>query len=66
MAAYSEHVILCTGQEDWHSNIEQDEGATGKFVRGLKGVIGKGGRGFDVCESLSFTYVLSERSGTHC
>jgi hypothetical protein len=66
MAAYSEHVILCTGQEDWHSNIEQDEGATGKFVKGLKGVIGKGGQGFDVCESLSFTYVLSERSGTQC
>lgn len=48
MAAYSEQVILCTGQEDWHSNIEQEDGATGEFVKGLKGVIGRGGVGFDV------------------
>lgn len=49
MAAYSEQVVLCTGQEDWHSNIEQENGPTGAFVKGLKGVIGKGGKGFDVC-----------------
>jgi hypothetical protein len=49
MAAYAEQVILCTGQEDWHSNIEQEDGATGDFVKGLKGVIGKGGEAFDVC-----------------
>jgi hypothetical protein len=49
MAAYSEQVILCTGKEDWHSNIEQDDGATGAFVKGLKDVIGKGGQAFDVC-----------------
>jgi leucyl-tRNA synthetase len=48
MAAYSEQVIFCTGKEDWVSNIEQEEDATGEFVRGLKGVIGKGGPGFDV------------------
>lgn len=48
MAAYSEQVILCTGKPDWHSNIEQDEGATGAFIKGLKSVIGKGGTGFDV------------------
>jgi hypothetical protein len=49
VAAYSEQVILSTGQEDWHSNIEQEDGATGVFVKGLKGVIGKGGEAFDVC-----------------
>jgi hypothetical protein len=49
VAAYSEQVILSTGQEDWHSNIEQEDGATGTFVKGLKGVIGKGGEAFDVC-----------------
>lgn len=48
MAAYSEQVILCTEKGDWVSNIEQEEGETGEFVRGLKGVIGKGGPGFDV------------------
>lgn len=48
MAAYSEQVIICTGKEDWTSNIENEEGATGEFVKGLKSVIGKGGIGFDV------------------
>jgi len=49
MAAYAEHVVFCTGKSDWNSNIEQEEGATGDFVKGVKGVIGKGGEGFDVC-----------------
>jgi hypothetical protein len=49
MAAYSEQVIMCTGTSDWPSNIEQADGATGAFVKGLKGVIGKGGEAFDVC-----------------
>jgi hypothetical protein len=48
MAPYAEQVILCTGKEDWASNIEQEEGATGDFVSGLKGVIGKGAEAFDV------------------
>jgi hypothetical protein len=48
MAAYSEQVIFCTGKDDWVSNIEQEEGETGEFVRGLKSVIGKGSSGFDV------------------
>ncbi|KAH8712207.1 hypothetical protein GQ44DRAFT_742587 [Phaeosphaeriaceae sp. PMI808] len=47
MATYSEQVVLCTGKDDWQSNIEQEEGPTGEFVKGLKGVIGKGGSGFD-------------------
>jgi hypothetical protein len=53
MAPYAEQVILCTGKEDWASNIEQEEGATGEFVSGLKSVIGKGGEGFDVCTPYS-------------
>lgn len=54
MAAYSEQVILYTGKEDWVSNIEQEEGETGEFVKGLKGVIGKGGSGFDVGQFPSY------------
>ncbi|RMZ67103.1 hypothetical protein GMOD_00000981 [Pyrenophora seminiperda CCB06] len=53
MAPYSEQVIFCTGKEDWVSNIEQEEGETGNFVKGLKGVIGKGSPAFD-----PFTNVL--------
>jgi hypothetical protein len=49
MAPYARHVVLCTGKADWHSNIEQEDGATGEFTKGLKGVIGKGGEAFDVC-----------------
>lgn len=50
MAPYTEQVLLCTGKEDWASNLEDDEGATADFVKGLKGVIGKGGEAFDVCK----------------
>ncbi|KAA8620222.1 Ferredoxin [Pyrenophora tritici-repentis] len=48
MATYSEQIVFCTGKEDWVSNIEQEEGETGDFVKGLKGVIGKGSPAFDV------------------
>ena len=50
MAPYTEQVLLATGKEDWTSNLEDDEGATADFVKGLKGVIGKGGEAFDVCK----------------
>ncbi|KAF2028577.1 hypothetical protein EK21DRAFT_69566, partial [Setomelanomma holmii] len=55
MAAYSEQVILCTGKDDWHSNIEQEDGATGAFVKGLKSVIGRGGVGFDPFHNVVIT-----------
>lgn len=49
MAAYKQHVIVRTGKDDWTSRIEDEEGDAGAFVRGLKGVSGKGGKAFDVC-----------------
>lgn len=49
MAPYTEQVLLCTGKDDWTSRIEDEESASGDFVRGLKGEIGRGGKGFDVC-----------------
>jgi leucyl-tRNA synthetase len=48
MAPYAQQVVVCTGQDDWASNIQQDESATGEFVRGVKDVIGKGAKAFDV------------------
>jgi hypothetical protein len=51
MAAYAQHLVVSTGKDDWSSRIEDEEGLTGDFVRGIKGVIGKGGEGFDVCLS---------------
>ncbi|KAF3049906.1 Leucyl-tRNA synthetase, mitochondrial [Didymella keratinophila] len=53
MAPYTEQVLLATGKEDWTSNLEDDEGATADFVKGLKSIIGKGGEAFD-----PFTNVL--------
>lgn len=50
MAPYTEQVLLCTGKADWTSNLEDDEGATADFVKGMKGVIGRGGEAFDVCK----------------
>lgn len=58
MAAYAEQVVVCTGKDDWASNIEQEEGATGEFVRGLKGVVGRGGVGSDVCSPLAVQFLV--------
>ncbi|KAH7089614.1 Sucrase/ferredoxin-like-domain-containing protein [Paraphoma chrysanthemicola] len=55
MPAYAEQVVLCTGRADWHSNIEQDDGATGAFVKGLKSEIGRGGKGFDPFHNVVIT-----------
>ena len=53
MAPYTEQVLLCTGKEDWASNLEDEGGATATFVQGLKSVIGKGEEAFDVCTPRS-------------
>lgn len=49
MAPYAEQVLICTGKEDWTSNLEDDTGAVADFVKGVKRVIGRGGEKFDVC-----------------
>jgi len=52
MPHYAEQLILCTGQEDWSSRIEDEAGGTGEFVRGVRDVLGmgKGAKGtIDVC-----------------
>ncbi|KAI8943553.1 hypothetical protein NX059_001549 [Plenodomus lindquistii] len=64
MAAYSEQVIFCTGKEDWVSNIEQEEGDTGDFVKGLKSIIGKGGAGFDPFTNVLITASSLPKSNT--
>ncbi|KAH3008444.1 hypothetical protein KXW60_002081 [Aspergillus fumigatus] len=46
MAAYTQQVVICTGQRDWESRIEDDgKGQSwGELVRGLKKLMGRGGR----------------------
>lgn len=45
---YKEQVLVCSGQDDWVSKVEEEEGAAGDLVRGLKGGFGRGGRFSDV------------------
>ncbi|KAL4944707.1 hypothetical protein BDV06DRAFT_75347 [Aspergillus oleicola] len=46
MAAYAQQIVICTGQRDWTSRIEDDgKGQSwGELVRGLKGLMGRGGK----------------------
>jgi hypothetical protein len=55
MAHYAQHVIVCSGKADWSSRIEDEEGAAGDFVRGMKEVIGRGGKRFDVCRYVFYS-----------
>lgn len=53
MAAYAQQMVICTGQRDWTSRIENDgENASwGEVVRGLKRLLGRGGQYSDVGRS---------------
>ncbi|RAH50941.1 sucrase/ferredoxin-like domain-containing protein, partial [Aspergillus brunneoviolaceus CBS 621.78] len=57
MAAYAEQLLVCTGQRDWTSRIEDDgEGHSwGDLVRGLKGLLGRGGRFADPYHNILIT-----------
>lgn len=61
MAAYAQQLLICTGQRDWTSRIEDDgkgEGEVwGDLARGLKKSMGRGGRYADVCLSLGRDYL---------
>lgn len=52
MAAYAQQLIVCTGQRDWTSRIEDDgnDQGWGNLVRGLKQLMGRGGPYLDVRE----------------
>jgi hypothetical protein len=57
MAAYTQQVVICTGQRDWESRIEDDgKGQSwGELVRGLKKLMGRGGRYADVSFACCFS-----------
>ncbi|KAF2688515.1 hypothetical protein K458DRAFT_293568 [Lentithecium fluviatile CBS 122367] len=55
MASYSQHLLVCTGKDNWSSRIEDETTPSGDFVRGVKGVIGKGGEGFDPFNNVMLT-----------
>ena len=59
MAAYAQQILICTGQRDWTSRIEDDgkNHAWGHLVRGLKRLLGRGGRYADVGSGLVHLYL---------
>jgi hypothetical protein len=48
MAPYAEQVLICTGQEDWSSKIEE-ENSGDNLAADLKELLGRGGAYADVC-----------------
>lgn len=74
MPAHSEHVIICTGQADWKSRIEdeKDTAPWGEVVSSIKTLLGPKGRLHDVgwlcsVNSVSLTYpsAISKRRREH-
>ncbi|CAG8243005.1 unnamed protein product [Penicillium salamii] len=57
MAAYTQQLLVCTGQPDWTSRIENDgeEQGWGNLVRGLKGLLGRGGPYLDPFNNVLVT-----------
>ncbi|CAG7930770.1 unnamed protein product [Penicillium olsonii] len=55
MAAYTEQLLVCTGQQDWASRIENDgeNQGWGNLVRGLKKLLGRGGPYLDASSSIT-------------
>ena len=55
MAAYAQQLLVCTGQRDWTSRIENDgeNKGWGNLVRGLKSLLGRGGPYLDVSGSFN-------------
>ena len=47
ITGYAEHVLVCTGQDDWPSKIEEDHGGD-NLAADLKELFGRGGRYSDV------------------
>ncbi|KAF2742933.1 hypothetical protein M011DRAFT_411675 [Sporormia fimetaria CBS 119925] len=55
MAAYTEQLFICTGRNDWTSRVEDEPSSAGDFVRGVKGIIGRGGKAFDPFNNVMTT-----------
>jgi hypothetical protein len=55
---YAEHVLVCTGQNDWSSRIEEDNSGD-NLAADLKELIGRGGTYSDV--SLRACVAIRER-----
>jgi hypothetical protein len=52
ITGYSEHVLVCTGQDDWTSKIEE-ENSGDNLAADLKELFGRGGKLSDVSSLYS-------------
>ncbi|KAF3403593.1 Altered inheritance of mitochondria protein 32 [Penicillium rolfsii] len=57
MVGYAQQLIVCTGQRDWTSRIEDDgkDQGWGNLVRGLKSLMGRGGPYLDPFNNILVT-----------
>ncbi|PGH10746.1 hypothetical protein AJ80_07396 [Polytolypa hystricis UAMH7299] len=57
MAGYAQQVLISTGQSDWRSRIEEDgvDERWGMLGRGLKGMVGRGGKFSDPYNNILIT-----------
>ncbi|KAL1964242.1 hypothetical protein VTN77DRAFT_7200 [Rasamsonia byssochlamydoides] len=57
MAAYTQQVLISTGKQDWTSRIEEDGvgESWGSLARGLKGLVGRGGKYADPYNNVVVT-----------
>lgn len=55
MVGYAQQLVVCTGQRDWTSRIEDDgkDQGWGNLVRGLKSLMGRGGPYLNVCGHIA-------------
>lgn len=73
MAAYSQQILISTGQADWQSRIEdeKDTAPWGTVVAGIKEMLGPKGRFHDVCyfntckSLLTISSAISKRGSQH-
>ncbi|KAK4191364.1 Sucrase/ferredoxin-like-domain-containing protein [Podospora australis] len=52
MSSYAQHVLICTGKDDWPSKIEEDNGGD-NLAADLKELIGRGGKYNDPFHNIS-------------
>ncbi|PGG99352.1 hypothetical protein AJ79_08546 [Helicocarpus griseus UAMH5409] len=57
MAPYAQQLLISTGQGDWRSRIEEDgvDSGWGMLGRGVKGLVGRGGRFADPYNNIMIT-----------
>lgn len=51
---YREHVLICTGKDDWPSRIEEDSSGD-NLAADLKELFGRGGVYSDVSRTFNYT-----------